>query len=233
MKFLSILAALAATAQAHYVFDKLIVNGQTTNQWQYVRATDNRQTTGPVTDVTSPTIRCYTSDTSVGSRTGTVNVAAGSTVGFTSSPAIFHPGPLSFYMAKAPTGTSASNFQGDGKVWFKIAETGPTITSSSLQWPSDGKSTLSVTIPRCIPDGDYLLRIEHIALHSASAVGGAQFYLSCAQIRVTGGGNTLPGSSSMTSFPGAYTATDPGVMLNIYWPVPQSYRVPGPSPWTC
>ncbi|CAI4212816.1 unnamed protein product [Parascedosporium putredinis] len=190
MKLLSTLGLLSAAAsvQAHYVFDKLIVNGVTTGQWQYVRATDNKQTTGPVTDVTSSTIRCYTSDTTVGSRTSVIDVAAGST---------------------APTGTSAANFQGDGNVWFKIAESGPTVTSGALPGLvmqtqrvaperetltpiSTGKGTVSVTIPKCIPNGDYLLRVEHIALHSASAVNGAQFYLSCAQIRVTGGGSTQP-----------------------------------------
>lgn len=98
---------------------------------------------------------------------------------------------------------------------------------------STGKGTVSVTIPKCIPNGDYLLRVEHIALHGASALNGAQFYLSCAQIRVTGGGSTQPPTSALTSFPGAYTANDPGVRLNIYYPVPQNYRVPGPSPWTC
>lgn len=37
--------------------------------------------------------------------------------------------------------------------------------------------------------GEYLLRIEQIGLHSASAKGGAQFYISCAQIKVTGSGS--------------------------------------------
>src|SRR5690606_33210824 len=100
--------------------------------------TDNRHHNGPVTNVLDPTIRCYTSDGSVGSRTKTFSVAAGSSVGFTSSPAIFHPGPLSVYMAKAPSGTSASDFKGDGNVWFKIWEDKPTITSGGISWPNDG-----------------------------------------------------------------------------------------------
>lgn len=36
----------------------------------------------------------------------------------------------------------------------------------------------TVTIPECIEDGDYLLRFELIALHSASAPLGAQFYVN-------------------------------------------------------
>jgi hypothetical protein len=44
-------------------------------------------------------------------------------------------------------------------------------------------------------------------LHSASAAGGAQFYISCAQINVTDGGSGSP--SPLVAFPGAYKASDP------------------------
>ena len=89
----------------------------------------------------------------------------------------------------------------------------------------------SVTIPKCIPDGDYLLRIEHIGLHVAQSVGGAQFYISCAQVTVSGGGGANPGSA--IALPGAYSASDPGIEININYPVPTSYKNPGPSPITC
>jgi hypothetical protein len=69
------------------------------------------------------------------------------------------------------------------------------------------------------------MRVEHIALHSASAVGGAQFYISCSQIKVENGGNKV-------AVPGAYKATDPGIQLNIYYPVPTSYTPPGPAVWS-
>lgn len=38
---------------------------------------------------------------------------------------------------------------------------------------------MNVLIPEDIAPGDYLLRAEVIALHVASATGGAQFYMSC------------------------------------------------------
>jgi hypothetical protein len=38
---------------------------------------------------------------------------------------------------------------------------------------------MNVKIPSDIPAGDYLLRAEVIALHSAGGSGGAQFYMSC------------------------------------------------------
>lgn len=33
------------------------------------------------------------------------------------------------------------------------------------------------TMPTCIAPGDYLMRVELLALHSASSPGGAQFYM--------------------------------------------------------
>lgn len=80
-------------------------------------------------------------------------------------------------------------------------------------------------------DGEYLLRAEHIALHSASSVGGAQLYLSCAQVSISGGSGTA--SPQKVSFPGAYSANDPGLLINIYYPKPTSYTPPGPAPLKC
>jgi hypothetical protein len=89
-----------------------------------------------------------------------------------------------------------------------------------------------VTIPKCLADGDYLLRAEHIGLHSAGSVGGAQFYLSCAQLSVSGGTGTYA-PKTLVSFPGAYAATDPGIKINIYYPIPTEYTPPGPAAETC
>lgn len=72
-------------------------------------------------------------------------------------------------------------------------------------------------LPASLPSGEYLIRAEHIALHSAQSSGGAQFYISCGQLNVTGGGAGTPGP--LVAFPGAYKATDPGIMINIYYPV--------------
>lgn len=106
------------------------------------------------------------------------------------------------------------------------------MPSNHLSSPIPGKSEVSVKIPSCLANGDYLLRVEHIALHSAGSVGGAQFYLSCAQLTVTGGSGTL-NTGSLVSFPGAYKATDPGILFQLYWPVPTSYTNPGPAPVSC
>lgn len=88
-----------------------------------------------------------------------------------------------------------------------------------------------MTIPSCIPAGDYLIRNEQIALHVAQSEGGAQFYLSCGQLTVTGGGSKTP--TNLAAFPGAYSATDPGILININYPKPTNYTNPGPATFTC
>ncbi|KAF2192557.1 lytic polysaccharide monooxygenase [Zopfia rhizophila CBS 207.26] len=218
------LAAEAVTAlpAPHYTFPALTGS----SDWQYVRQTVNYQSNAGLSDVSSDQIRCYTSG---GKSAQTMSVAAGSSVGFKANPNIFHPGPLQFYMAKVPEGQSASSWDGKGNVWFKIYSEKASSSGGQLSWASLNKGSVSVTIPRSTPSGEYLLRIEHIALHQASNTNGAQFYISCAQVKVTGGGNGTPGP--LVSFPGAYKATDPGIKVNIYSGA-TSYTPPGPSVWS-
>ncbi|KAI0023890.1 fungal cellulose binding domain-containing protein [Xylariomycetidae sp. FL0641] len=231
MKTFPPLLALAAAVQAHYTFPALVADGGATGKWEYVRKTTNYQSNGPVTDVTSEQFRCYQlAPGNEGAKT--LSVAAGSTVGFTADASVSHPGVLQFYMAKVPAGSSADAWDGRGAVWFKIFSEGPTINPAGLTWPSQGAKQVTTEIPACLAAGDYLLRVEHIALHSASAAGGAQSYISCAQLTVTGGGDTTP-TQGLVAFPGAYKPTDPGLMINIYYPVPTSYTAPGPDVFTC
>lgn len=54
----------------------------------------------------------------------------------------------------------------------------------------------------------------------------AQFYVSCAQLKITGGGSSIP---TGISFPGGYPANHPGININIYYPILTSYAMPGPA----
>ncbi|KAI0484124.1 glycoside hydrolase family 61 protein [Xylariaceae sp. FL0804] len=226
-----IAAALFGAAQAHYTFPGFIYDGTTEADWTYVRETANYESHGPVQDVTSIDMRCYQlANGSEGAKT--MSVMPGDTIGWTVDPDIEHPGPLQVYMAPAPAGTSAADFDGSGDVWFKIYEDGPTFGTdvNGLEWKDTGNTTVNVQIPTCVAAGDYLVRVEHIALHSASSVGGAQFYLACSQVTVGGSGTqTFPG----VAFPGAYSATDPGILIDLYYPIPTNYTNPGPAPITC
>jgi len=94
-----------------------------------------------------------------------------------------------------------------------------------------GKQTVNFQIPKCIENGEYFLRVEHTGLHSAGSVGGAQLYISCAQLSITGGTGTA--KPNYLSFPGSYSAQDPGLLINIYYPIPKSYTPPGGPVLAC
>ncbi|CAJ2512216.1 Uu.00g052310.m01.CDS01 [Anthostomella pinea] len=112
--------------------------------------------------------------------------------------------------------------------WFKIFEIG--YDASTKTWGNDllnkncGKQ--DVTIPADIAPGDYLLRAETIALHTASQANGAQFYMTCYQVTVTGGGSANPAG---VKFPGAYNANDPGIKIDIWGSDFKEYTIPGPA----
>jgi cellulase len=84
-----------------------------------------------------------------------------------------HHGPMIYYLAKvdnaATTGTS-------GLQWFKIYQDG---MDGNGVWGIDRMFSNGgwgyVTIPACVAPGNYLLRAEALALHSAYSAGGAQF----------------------------------------------------------
>ncbi|TQN64860.1 putative endo-beta-1,4-glucanase D [Colletotrichum shisoi] len=232
MKFYATLVALAAaSAEAHYTFGRLVYGGTTYPEWQSVRKTLNFYTNGPTDGVSSTQIRCYEADAKDRGAVATVAVTAGSTIGFAANGVVGHPGPASLWMAKVPAGKTAATWDGGGAVWFKIHHERPTVTSSGLEWASSNSQVLSAKIPSCIASGEYLVRVEHIGLHGAATEGGAQFYVACAQVSVSGGGSTIP--TGLVSFPGAYKSTDPGILFQLYWPTPTSYTNPGPAPLTC
>ena len=87
-----------------------------------------------------------------------------------------------------------------------------------------------MTIPECLPAGEYLLRIQQLGIHNPWPAGVPQFYISCAQVKVTGGGSGTP--SPTGKIPGMFHETDPGYTANIYNQL-TNYTVPGTAVWTC
>jgi len=194
---------------------------------------------GPITDVTSNYLACNGGSNPTTASSSIITVAAGSTAKLTwrhtltsgSNDVIdaSHHGPVMAYMKKV---SSATTDVGYGSGWFKIQQDG--LTTNPATWGVDrliaNAGIQTVTIPSCIASGQYLLRGELIALHGASSSGGAQFYMECAQINVTGGSGAK--TPATVSLPGAYKATDPGILINIYATL-TSYTVPGPAVFTC
>ncbi|KAG8807490.1 Esterase/lipase/thioesterase [Serendipita sp. 399] len=186
---------------------------------------------GPVTNLALIDVQCngYSDGGAAGSAPAPLvaTAAPGSTVTFnwTTWPDS-HVGPIITYMAKAPSDITKWN-PGSSAVWFKIHHAGK---SSSGEWAAvtliKNKGLWSVTIPSGLKPGQYLIRHEIIALHSAYTYPGAQVYPSCSQIQVTGSGTRAP--TSFVSFPGAYTSSTPGIVFDVYQG-PSTYPIPGPA----
>ncbi|KAI0772078.1 glycoside hydrolase [Trametes elegans] len=235
LALLSILAAAAISANAHFTMQYIWVNGEDQGQNNDIRVPPNNN---PVTDVTSKDLTCNVNGLS-GSGVSTVSIPAGANITFewhqhaqrTGEDAISggHKGPVQVYIAKAPS--TADSFDGQGEVWTKIYSSG-LLNSQSQEWATDvvnaNNGKHSVVIPSSLPAGEYLLRAEIIALHVAQSYPGAQFYIGCAQVKITGGGNANPPKIAL---PGAYKSSDPGITVNIYNNL-QSYTAPGGAVWS-
>ncbi|KAF1956604.1 glycoside hydrolase family 61 protein [Byssothecium circinans] len=232
MKLLTSLLLAATTVQAHYTFPRLFVDGKAAEDkdWSATRKTKNAESKQGIENPTAADIRCYQS----GNAANVATVPAGSTIHYISTQQVNHPGPTQYYLAKVPSGASVTSWDGSGAVWFKIGTTMPSVNSQKqMSWPAQNEyKTANATIPNATPNGDYLLRVEHIALHMASQANKAQFYLSCSQIKITGGGSGSPGP--LASFPGAYKSADPGILvdLNKISQAPDTYKPPGPVVWS-
>ncbi|KAK0612596.1 glyoside hydrolase family 61 protein [Bombardia bombarda] len=142
-----------------------------------------------------------------------------------------HWGPVQIYLSKV---ADAAKADGTANGWFKIFSDAWSKKSGGAVGDDDNWGTrdlnkccgkMDVKIPADIPAGDYLLRAEALALHTAGSANGAQFYVSCYQITVSGGGNASP---PLVKFPGAYSASDPGIKINIHAAV-ANYVAPGPA----
>ncbi|KAH6903862.1 glycosyl hydrolase family 61-domain-containing protein [Coprinopsis sp. MPI-PUGE-AT-0042] len=208
--------ALFNLASAHYIFETLYA-GNTVAKAAVRRPKDN----SPISNITSLDMRC---NFDLYKATETVTVAAGSRVGFMldGDKTVYHMGPASMWLGKAPG--RAADWDGSGKAWFKIAHWGaafiPKFTFVSLN-----QREFYTTIPKSVSSGEYLLRMEHIGLH---LVGKPESFMSCAQIKITNGGKGRP---PMVTIPGHISMDEPGLSLDIYWPVPTAYTVPGPKPY--
>ncbi|KAI0656931.1 glycoside hydrolase [Cubamyces menziesii] len=230
--FLAALALVSAQlAAAHYTLPDLIANGTTFADWVYVRTTQNHYSNAPITDVNSTEFRCYELDmNATPGETQIATVEAGSTIGFKADNTFYHPGYFSAYMSPASPAANSPE-AGTGQTWFKIWEDPPVFENGQLVFPSTSISEITFTIPKSLPSGQYLVRGEQIALHVASSVGGAQFYIGCAQLNVINGGDGKP--EPLVSIPGVYTGYEPGILINIY-DLPANYpgyTSPGPAVW--
>ncbi|KAK6355050.1 hypothetical protein TWF696_004176 [Orbilia brochopaga] len=227
---------LAGSASAHTIFQQLWVNGVAAGQNVGIRVPTYN---GPITDVSTNDIICNGGPNPLATPlpSAIINVPSGATLTMewhhggngpdpndASDPVDpSHKGPIMVYLAKVDNALTTTV---TGLKWFKIYEDGLDVATNT--WAVDkfyaNKGFVDFKIPTCIPPGNYLLRGELLALHGAGSYPGAQFYLSCAQINIVGGGSSSPPT---VNFPGAYSGSDPGILL-----LPTTVDVCDPRPPT-
>ncbi|KAJ4290880.1 hypothetical protein N0V90_010076 [Kalmusia sp. IMI 367209] len=231
--------ALAAgkLAAAHATFQSFVIDGTDQGQHKGVQTPSNAN--NPILDVTSSSMTCNggsSTDVDFIEVTGGQEITlqwhhndGASTSGDNDEPiAASHKGPVMVYLAPAES-------NGEGAVWVKLQEDGLTGSTWGVDNFITNKGQIKVTLPD-LAAGEYLIRPEIIALHEASTQGKAQFYNGCGQIKVTSSGSaSLPSGVDMTK---AYSATDPGVLCNIYGGAVSctadgsaGYEIPGPAVW--
>ncbi|KAK5625480.1 hypothetical protein RRF57_001196 [Xylaria bambusicola] len=195
----ALLALAANSVSAHYIFQQFTAGSTKFDTFQY----NYGHFINVISDLASNDLRCNVGATGAG--TETIEMQAGESFSFTLDTAVYHQGPISIYMSKAPS--VAADYDGSGE-WFKIKDF----------------ETYSYTIPKCIENGEYLLRIQSLAIHNPWPAGIPQF------VKVTGGSGTANPTNAL--IPGAFKESDPGYTANIYNNF-KSYQVPGPAPLTC
>ncbi|GKZ35156.1 hypothetical protein AbraIFM66950_005708 [Aspergillus brasiliensis] len=139
-----------------------------------------------------------------------------------------HHGPVLTYLANC--NGDCSDVTKTDLEFFKIDESG-LISDTEVPgtWATDNlisnNNSWTVTIPSTVEAGNYVLRHEIIALHSAGNKDGAQNYPQCLNLKVTGSGSS---TYSGTKGEALYKDTDAGILVNIYQSL-SSYDIPGPA----
>jgi hypothetical protein len=140
-----------------------------------------------------------------------------------------HHGPVIDYLANCGD-AGCEKVDKTTLEFFKIDEVGLVDgTSAPGVWGSDqliaNNNSWMVQIPSNIAPGNYVLRHEIIALHSAGQANGAQNYPQCFNLQITGSGTATPAGTLGTAL---YKADDAGILANIYTS-PVTYEIPGPA----
>jgi len=203
----TLLAAITSVA-AHGYVTSVVADGQTESGWAPfadpymspvpVRVVRKIPSDGPVTDISSTDIACNQGGNDGTTKVMDVNAGSDMTFKWTNWPSD-HLGPVTTFMASC--NGDCSSFTASSGKWFKIDEGGYT----NAQWASqrliaNGNQWTS-TIPAGLASGEYLVRYEIVALHSA---GQPQYYPGCVQVNVKNGGADKPSASDLTTFPGMY-----------------------------
>jgi len=240
---------------AHTTLTNVIVNGQT--RTDCLRPTYNDQlyrTTGlgstfPMSDenrfpqgIVGENYTCGWMPFAATAAAAKCSIAAGSTITVTHQNlpeantipyiAANHRGPFMAYMSKwDQTGGVPLD-----KTWFKVYQSGITQGNSDpnyIKWAAPdtlnaNQGKISFQIPSDLAPGNYLLRTEILSFLSSSR-NGAQGYIRCVELTVTGNGRGVPSGDDLAQLPGSVTYNDAGIR-GIWWSdYATDYPFPGPK----
>ncbi|KAH7094145.1 cellulose-growth-specific protein [Auriculariales sp. MPI-PUGE-AT-0066] len=222
LSVLASLVAAAVTVSAHGGVTSIIIGSTTYTGWSPYNDASNQTSIerpyssyNPILSATDSTMSCNNNG-AASAKQLSATVAAGTSITGVWAQWTHKEGPVTVYMASC--GGTCTSKTSSSLSWFKIAETG--LKSG----------TYTTTIPSALAAGEYLIRWE--LLQQANT---PQFYPECAQLIVTGGGGKTPASSYLVKHPGAYSASDPSININIYdatTAAQTTYKVPGPAVWS-
>ncbi|KAM3086175.1 hypothetical protein ACMFMG_000312 [Clarireedia jacksonii] len=222
----TVAATLISAVAAHQNFHQFWVNGVSPGYQVSIRMPPSNS---PVTNVSSTDITCNVNGNKVPSGVTTTPAKEGDeiTVQWDSSG---HPGPIQHYLM-GPV-DDASQTTGIGS-WFKIQEWAQTNGTWASAIMEAGNMSMSFKLPTGLATGEYLLRSEMLALHSSQTIDGAQWYIGCAQLSITG--TAAETCSPSIELPGAYNDTDPSIYIpDFYYGFDIStYTPPGGPVATC
>ncbi|KAH7087231.1 glycosyl hydrolase family 61-domain-containing protein [Auriculariales sp. MPI-PUGE-AT-0066] len=203
-------------------------------------------TLNPITDANSGSMACGPGAKS--SAKAVADVTAGSSVSFTWTAGTSQKwphrwGPIMLYAYQCP-GDAKDCAPPSGAEWFLIDAAGFDDNANEVPaggdparsgWVQDRfRANMSVParIPKSMPNGSFLLRHEIIALHVAMD-RGAEFYVSCTQVNVSGGSSKTAKDqgAELVKFPGAYNPSEKGLRVNVFdnGLNKNNYVMPGPK----
>ncbi|OQE16631.1 hypothetical protein PENSTE_c023G08918 [Penicillium steckii] len=237
---LSTLLASATMVAGHGYVSSIVANGKNhtgylVNEYAYsdsppksigwsTTATDLGFEDG--TQLSDPDIICHR-DGKNGALSADVKAGSDIDIQWTEWPESHH-GPVITYLASC--NGDCSSVDKTKLEFFKIDAVG-LIDGSNVpgNWGTDklikAGNRWTVTIPDSIAAGEYVMRHEIIALHSAGTKDQAQFYPQCLNLKVTGGGSDKPDGTLGEKL---YTDTDKGILVDIYSSL-SNYVMPGPK----
>ncbi|KAF7346322.1 hypothetical protein MSAN_01859900 [Mycena sanguinolenta] len=184
-------------------------------------------TNSPVTSVSDPNLACGP-NAQLAQDIATANPGDPIEVNWVSSAgAWFHDvGPMLTYLANCGS-SPCSEFDVSNAQWFKIQQVAK-VDGGWAQALLNSGAPATLSLPSNLAAGNYLMRHEIIALQNAVSQGGAEFYASCSQLQVKGSATGSPSASDLVKLPGAYSATDPGILVDVYSNPNAAYTFPGP-----